>query len=82
MRTVRCCLLAAASAFSAAMAHAQVAGAAKVLRDMAPVTDAMLRDPPPADWLHWRHIYGGWGYSPLDQGDHENAHDMNRVGYR
>jgi len=31
------------------------------------VTDAMLRDPPPADWLHWRRTYDGSGYSPLDQ---------------
>ena len=32
-----------------------------------PVTDAMLLDPDPADWLHWRRTLDGWGYSPLDQ---------------
>jgi alcohol dehydrogenase (cytochrome c) len=23
---------------------------------LTPVTDAMLRNPPPGDWLHWRRI--------------------------
>jgi alcohol dehydrogenase (cytochrome c) len=32
-----------------------------------PVTEAMLRNPPPGDWLHWRRTYDGWGYSPLSQ---------------
>ena len=31
------------------------------------VTDAMLRDPDPNDWLIYRRTYDGWGYSPLDQ---------------
>ena len=30
-----------------------------------PVTDAMLRNPDPADWLMWRRTYDDWGYSPL-----------------
>ena len=32
-----------------------------------PVTDAMLQNPDPADWLNWRRTLDGWGYSPLDQ---------------
>ena len=32
-----------------------------------PVTDALLRDPPPGDWLNFRRTYDGWGYSPLDE---------------
>ena len=32
-----------------------------------PVTDAMLQNPDPADWLMWRRTLNGWGYSPLDQ---------------
>ena len=32
-----------------------------------PVTDEMLRDPPPGDWLMFRRTYDGWGYSPLDE---------------
>ena len=31
------------------------------------VTDAMLANPNPADWLSWRRTLDGWGYSPLDQ---------------
>ena len=31
-----------------------------------PVTDAMLENPDPADWLNWRRTLDGWGYSPLD----------------
>ena len=38
-----------------------------------PVTDAMLQDPDPADWLNWRRTLDGWGYSPLDQITTENV---------
>jgi alcohol dehydrogenase (cytochrome c) len=34
---------------------------------LTPVTDAMLRNPPPGDWLHWRRTYDGWAHSPLNQ---------------
>ena len=44
-----------------------------------PVTNAMLEDPDPADWLHWRRTLDGWGYSPLDQIDRENAHTLQLV---
>ena len=29
-----------------------------------PVTDAMLQDPAPGDWLMWRRTLDSWGYSP------------------
>jgi len=32
-----------------------------------PVTDAMLRDPSPNDWLMFRRNYKGWSSSPLSQ---------------
>ncbi|MCY4074791.1 MAG: PQQ-dependent dehydrogenase, methanol/ethanol family, partial [Acidobacteria bacterium] len=35
--------------------------------EFVPVTDAMLQDPAPEDWLMWRRTLDGWGYSPLDQ---------------
>ena len=41
--------------------------------DFVPVTDAMLQDPDPADWLMWRRTLDGWGYSPLDSITQENA---------
>ena len=41
-----------------------------------PVTDEVLRDPDPADWLMYRRTYDGWGYSPLDQIDRDNVHEL------
>ena len=38
-----------------------------------PVTDAMLQNPDPSDWLSWRRTLDGWGYSPLDQIDTSNG---------
>ena len=32
-----------------------------------PVTDSMLQNPDPADWLMWRRTLDLWGYSPLDR---------------
>ena len=48
-------------------------------RNVEPVTDAMLQDPDPADWLSWRRTLDGWGYSPLDQIDTENVHQLQLV---
>jgi alcohol dehydrogenase (cytochrome c) len=38
-----------------------------------PVTDAMLQNPDPADWINWRRTLDGWGYSPLKQITTANA---------
>ena len=38
-----------------------------------PVTDAMLQNPDPADWLMWRRTLDSWGYSPLNQIDRANV---------
>ena len=38
-----------------------------------PVTDAMLENPAPDDWLMWRRTQNGWGYSPLDQVNRDNV---------
>ena len=43
------------------------------------VTDAMLRNPSPDDWLMWRRTLNGWGYSPLDQIDRDNVRDLRLV---
>ena len=32
-----------------------------------PVTDKILQNPDPADWLMWRRTLNSWGYSPLNQ---------------
>src|SRR5258705_851335 len=46
---------------------------------LTPVTDAMLRNPPPGDWLMWRRTYDGWGYSPLDQINKTNVKNLRPV---
>jgi len=38
-----------------------------------PVTDQMLQNPDPADWLMWRRTLNSWGYSPLDQINKSNV---------
>jgi alcohol dehydrogenase (cytochrome c) len=45
-------------------------------RNLTPVTDAKLRDPPASDWLMWRRTYNGWGYSPLDQINKDNVKNL------
>ena len=47
-----------------------------------PVTDAMLQNPAPEDWLMWRRTLNGWGYSPLDQITTENVGDLQLVWSR
>src|SRR6185503_7527141 len=39
----------------------------------APVTDAMLRDPDPADWLMYSRTYDAQRYSPLSQINKSNV---------
>ena len=46
------------------------------VREFAPVSDAVLQDPDPADWLNWRRTLDGWGYSPLDEIDTSNAGEL------
>ena len=48
-------------------------------RSFEPVTDAMLQNPDPADWLNWRRTLDGWGYSPLDQINTDNVHQLQLV---
>ncbi len=50
--------------------------AADVLKNIKPVTDDMLKNPPAGDWLMWRRTYNGWGYSPLDQINKSNVKNL------
>ena len=50
--------------------------------DLVPVTDAMLQDPDPADWLMWRRTLDGWGYSPLDAIARGNVGELRMVWSR
>ncbi len=43
------------------------------LAAITPVTDAMLTNPSPSDWLIWRRTYDALGYSPLEQINRSNV---------
>ena len=61
---------------SVACALAQQAPASEAAKNLTPVTNEMLRNPPAADWLMWRRTYDGWGYSPLDQINKDNVKNL------
>ncbi|MBI2150530.1 MAG: PQQ-binding-like beta-propeller repeat protein [Acidobacteria bacterium] len=46
------------------------------VKDFRPVTEAMLRNPAPGDWLNWRRTDNAWGYSPLDQINQQNVQQL------
>ena len=48
----------------------------EVPHDLTPVTDALLADPPPGDWLSWRRTRDGHGYSPLDEVTRDNVDEL------
>jgi len=50
--------------------------AADPTKNLTPVTDAMLHNPPAADWLMWRRTYDGYGFSPLDQITKDNVKSL------
>jgi alcohol dehydrogenase (cytochrome c) len=45
-------------------------------KDFKPVTDAMLLNPEPGEWPNWRRTLDGWGYSPLNQINTQNVHQL------
>ena len=47
--------------------------------DLTPVTDRMLQNPLPADWLSWRRTLDGHAHSPLDQITTANASRLRLV---
>ena len=59
-----------------------LAVSAQTRGEFTPVTDAMLQEPDPADWLMWRRTLDTWGYSPLEQIDRDNVADLRMVWTR
>jgi alcohol dehydrogenase (cytochrome c) len=53
--------------------QAIIARRAARLSALTPVTDVMLRNPPPGDWLAYRRTDDAHGFSPLSQIDRSNA---------
>ena len=52
---------------------AATSGALAAEREVVPVTDAILSNPDPDDWLMWRRTQDSWGYSPLDEIDRDSV---------
>ncbi len=50
--------------------------AAGTVENFVPITDAMLRNPDPADWPMLRRNFQAWSYSPLDQIDTGNVGEL------
>jgi len=46
------------------------------IKNYTPVTDAMLANPSPNDWLMYRGNYAGWSYSKLDQINTGNVNQL------
>ena len=63
---------------SPAIVLAQPAAPASIV----PVTDAILQNPSPDDWLMWRRTLDGWGYSPLDQINRDNVGQIRMIWTR
>ena len=51
-------------------------------REFVPVTDQMLQNPAPGDWLMWRRTLDSWGYSPLDEIHSGNVGELRLVWSR
>ena len=52
---------------------------AQTTDDFVPVTDAVLQNPDPGDWLSWRRTLDGRAFSPLDQINRENVIGLRQV---
>jgi len=65
--------------FLGAISTAQAQSIHPLLERMTSVSDAMLADPPAADWLNWRRTYDTYGFSPLDQINRNNVSQLREV---
>jgi PQQ-dependent dehydrogenase (methanol/ethanol family) len=73
---------AAMAALAAGQLAAQSSSSGTTVPDFAPVTDAEIQNPDPADWLSWRRTLDSWGYSPLTQITQENVATLRMVWAR
>ena len=71
--TVRASLMTVVAGFVCAALSVSAQGQ---VQNFTPVTDAVLQDPDPEDWLSWRRTLDGWGYSPLDEINESNVGDL------
>jgi alcohol dehydrogenase (cytochrome c) len=66
----------------AALASLALAQAVGQTVPFEPVTDAMIQQPDPKDWLSWRRTLDAWGYSPLAEIDRGNVDRLRLVWAR
>ena len=66
----------ALTALGLPVAAQDAAAAGEAARGYTPVTDEMLQDPPPSEWLMWRGTLDNQGYSPLDLVNTENVDQL------
>ena len=59
-----------------ALSASQSMGQPNRTSNFVPVSDAMLQNPAPEDWLMWRRTLDGWGYSPRDQITRDNVGEL------
>ena len=64
--------------FSIATLLASSSSTAQVI-DYTPVSEEMLRNPAPGEWLNWRGTDNAWGYSPLEQITLDNVGELQLV---
>ena len=57
-------------------------GQSDSVREFIPVSDAMLEDPDPKDWLMWRRTLDSWGFSPLEEVNKANVEQLRMVWSR
>jgi len=69
-------------AVGAAVASFTFAQAVGQTAPFEPVTDAMIQNPDPKDWLSWRRTLDSWGYSPLAEIDRSNVNQLRLVWAR
>src|SRR6185369_12559232 len=75
-------LTAAFAALVALQLHPASAQQPAPARTLRPVTEAMLANPDPGDWLSWRRTRNHWAYSPLDQVSTRNVAQLRLVWTR
>ena len=78
----RCLISAALLCALGSAGQAQNTPATRGVANFVPVTDQMLRNPSPNDWLMLRGNYQGWGYSQLEQINKGNVKNLQLVWAR
>ena len=64
---------------AACLAGGLAGGATLQVESFKPITDAVLLDPDPSDWINWRRTLDGWGYSPSTGSPAENVATLQLV---